>query len=58
MFTSVVMHGWVEACWLHIWRPHDSVMKDSGHWLKTSKEIYTIMLQEFSHQKSIMPTIK
>ena len=37
------MHGWVEACCLHIWRTDNSFMEDSGHWLKTSKAIYVIM---------------
>ena len=49
MFRSVVMHGWVEACFLHIWWTDDSFMEDVGHWLKISKAIYVIMLLDFSH---------
>ena len=52
------MHGWVEACFLHIWRTDDSFIEDIDQWLKISKAIYFIMLLDFSHQRSIMLTIK
>ena len=52
------MHGCVEACCLHIFRTDNSIMEDIGHWLKTSKAIYVIMLLDFLHPRSIMPIIK